>query len=225
MSPARERELAHAFDDNGGASLLCMIDSEEVLSFWFEPRATSSEGAELLAKRWFGGGEALDHELETRFGKAILAARAGELKSWTESPRGNLALLQLLDQFPRNVFRGRAEAFASDEQALALSRRLIETGEFERFDVPERTFVSLPFSHAEDLEAQKVSVALSERNAIAAGPVWSGFMRGGVDFARKHLDVIARFGRFPHRNAALGRASTDAELQYLAYLEHVGQWL
>jgi uncharacterized protein (DUF924 family) len=202
-----------------------MIDSEEVLSFWFEPRATSTEGAELLAKRWFGGGDALDRELDTRFRLGILAARAGELNSWTESPRGSLALLLLLDQFPRNVFRGRPEAFASDDVALALSRRLIETGEFERFDSPEQTFVALPFSHAEDLDAQKTAVALAERIAVAAGPVWSGFMRGGVDFARKHLDVIARFGRFPHRNEALGRVSTDAERAYLAYLAHVGQWL
>jgi uncharacterized protein (DUF924 family) len=202
-----------------------MIDSEAVLSFWFEPSATTSEGAESLAKRWFGGGEALDRELDTRFREAILAARAGELDTWAESPRGSLALLLLLDQFPRNVFRGRAEAFASDEVALALSRRLIDAGEFDRFEVQERTFVALPFSHAEDLEAQKTAVAMAERVAVAAGPVWSGFMRGGVDFARKHLDVIARFGRFPHRNEVLGRASTDAEREYLAYLKHVGQWL
>jgi uncharacterized protein (DUF924 family) len=198
-----------------------MIDYEEVLSFWFEPRATTSEEAELLAKRWFGGGDALDRELDTRFREAILAARAGELDAWADSPRGSLALLLLLDQFPRNVFRGRAEAFVSDDIALALSRRLIDAGEFERFEVQERTFVS----HAEDLEAQKTAVAMAERTAIAAVPPWSGFMRGGVDFARKHLDVIARFGRFPHRNEVLGRVSTDAEREYLAYLKHAGQWL
>jgi uncharacterized protein (DUF924 family) len=202
-----------------------MIDAEQVLSFWFEPRATSKEGADLLGKRWFNGGEALDRELLGRFGEAIAAARRGELDAWESSPRGTLALVLLLDQFPRNVFRGSSESFASDAQALALTRRAIEGGVLDAFEVPELLFLALPFSHAEDLEAQKTAVAMVERFVFRAAPFWEGFMVAGVDFARKHLDVVARFGRFPHRNETLGRASTPAELEYLAYLKRAGQWL
>lgn len=202
-----------------------MIELEEVLSFWFEPRATSKEGADLLGKRWFNGGKELDQALESRFGAAISAARRSELDAWEATPRGTLALLLLLDQFPRNVFRGSSEAFASDEQALALTRRAIASGVTDAFQLPERLFFALPFSHAEDIQAQRTAVAMVERLVFDAGPLWQGFVVGGVDFARKHLDVIARFGRFPHRNETLGRKSTPAELEYLAYLKHVGQWL
>ncbi len=202
-----------------------MIDAEQVLSFWFEPRATSKEGAELLGKRWFNGGEALDRELKTRFSDAISAARLGQLDAWESSPRGALALLLLLDQFPRNVFRGSAESFASDEQALALTRRAIAAGAMDALPVPEAMFFALPFSHAEDIEAQRTAVAMIERLVFRAEPLWEGFVVSGVDFARKHLDVIARFGRFPHRNETLGRASAPGELEYLAYLKRVGQWL
>lgn len=202
-----------------------MIDAEQVLSFWFEPRAATKEEAELLGKRWFNGGEALDRELKNRFGDAIAAARQGELDDWESSPRGALALLLLLDQFPRNVFRGRAESFASDAQALALARRAIAAGAMDALAVPEAMFFALPFSHAEDIEAQRTAVQMIERLVFRAEPLWEGFVIGGVDFARKHLDVIARFGRFPHRNETLARASAPGELEYLAYLKRVGQWL
>lgn len=202
-----------------------MIDPEEVLAFWFEPRASSKEGADQLGKRWFNGGKELDQELDRRFRDAIFAARRGELDVWSASSRGALALLLLLDQFPRNVFRGQADSFASDAQALALARRAIEGGMLDSFEVPERMFFALPFSHAEDLEAQKTAVAMAERNLFVSSALWEGFVVSSVDFARKHLDVIARFGRFPHRNEILGRVSTAAELEYLAYLKRVGQWL
>lgn len=202
-----------------------MIDAEQVLSFWFEPRASSQEGADLLGKRWFNGGEELDRELKVRFGDAISAARRGELDAWESSPRGTLALVLLLDQFPRNVFRGSSESFASDAPALALTRRAIAGGVLDAFEVPELLFFALPFSHAEDIEAQKTAVATVEQLVFRAPPFWEGFMVSGVDFARKHLDVVARFGRFPHRNETLGRASTPAELEYLAYLKRAGQWL
>lgn len=202
-----------------------MIDPEEVLAFWFEPRASSKDGADQLGKRWFNGGKELDQELDRRFRDAIFAARRGELDVWSASSRGALALLLLLDQFPRNVFRGQADSFASDAQALALARRAIEGGMLDSFEVPERMFFALPFSHAEDLEAQKTAVAMAERNVFVSSALWEGFVVSSVDFARKHLDVIARFGRFPHRNEILGRVSTASELEYLAYLKRVGQWL
>jgi len=202
-----------------------MIDPEAVLSFWFEPRATTKEGADLLGKRWFNGGKELDVEIDRRFRQAISAARSGELDAWEGSARGTLALLLLLDQYPRNVFRNHADSFASDAQALALVRRAIAGGVLDAFEVPERLFFALPFSHAEDLEAQKTAVAMVERLVFVTSSLWEGFVVGGVDFARKHLDVIARFGRFPHRNETLGRVSTPEELEYLAYLKRVGQWL
>jgi uncharacterized protein (DUF924 family) len=149
----------------------------------------------------------------------------GELDGWAAEPRGRLALIILLDQFSRNVHRGKPEAFAHDAKALELARTAFDAGVYDGTDAIERLFALLPFSHAEDLDAQKRAVQLSIQSFRAAPPFLRKFLVGSTDFARKHLDVIARFGRFPHRNATLGRASTAEELEYLAYLKDAGQWL
>jgi uncharacterized protein (DUF924 family) len=131
----------------------------------------------------------------------------------------------LLDQFSRNVHRGDPQAFANDGKALDLARSAFDSGMYDGADAIDRLFALLPFSHAEDLDAQKRAVRLSVQSFRAAPAYLRKFLVMSTDFVRKHVDVIARFGRFPHRNATLGRASTEEELEYLAYLKDAGQWL
>jgi uncharacterized protein (DUF924 family) len=200
-------------------------DIDSVLGFWTEPEPTTEEEVAERGKLWFGGGPAVDAEIRERFGGLLERAKRGELDGWAADPRGRLALIILLDQFSRNVYRGKAEAFAHDGKALELSRSAFDHGMYDRADACDRLFVLLPFSHAEDLEAQKRAVELSVESFLSAPPHLKKFLVSATDFARKHLDVIARFGRFPHRNATLGRASTKQELDYLAYLKEAGQWL
>ena len=147
--------------------------------------------------------------MRERFGAAVDAALEDRLGvDWSRNP---LALLLLLDQFTRNLFRGSARAFAGDARALSIAKALVATGADRRFDTIERAFVYLPFEHAESLPMQDESVRLF--TALAAEDPRQA---DGLDYAHRHRDVIRRFGRFPHRNAALGRASTAEELAYLA---------
>jgi uncharacterized protein (DUF924 family) len=134
-------------------------------------------------------------------------------------------LIILIDQFSRNVYRGKPEAFAQDERALKLAREAFDTGLYDGADPVDRLFALLPFSHAEDLDAQRLAVRCAVRSLRNAPPHLRKFVVNTTDFARKHLDVVARFGRFPHRNATLGRASTEEEVEYLAFLKDAGQWL
>jgi uncharacterized protein (DUF924 family) len=198
---------------------------DEVLSYWLEPRPKTP--AELEAKKqfWFTGGQAVDEEIRVRFGELVSKARAGELSAWQETPRGTLALLILLDQFSRNLYRGTPEAFLHDPLCLELARVGFDSGHFDGFDPIERMFAALPFRHAEDVDAQKLAVALAVKDARSATPLLLDFLVYSVDWARKHLDVVVRFGRFPHRNKALGRPSTSDEIEYLEYLKLAGQWL
>lgn len=202
-----------------------MHDSDRVIEFWLEPKPKNDAECEAQGKRWFAGGPAVDREIRDGFAGLTEAARRGELDDWTAAPRRALALVILLDQFSRNLYRGSPDAFSADPKALAIAKALIEPATLAGFDGIEQLFLSLPFCHAEDLDEQKTSVVLVQAIARSAKPEWKKMLTGAVDFNRKHLDVIARFGRFPHRNAVLGREATPAELDYLAYLKAVGQWL
>ncbi len=198
---------------------------DDVLSFWFEPKPDTTEAVAKRSKFWFAGDPVVDQEIKARFRPLVDAARAGELGDWAATVRGRLALTILLDQFTRNVFRGSPEAFAKDPLALEIVRSGWDAGLFDACDALERVFLALPFLHAEDLEVQKRGVAL-EIGLVAGCPEhYKSFLISAVNSARRHLDVIARFGRFPHRNAVLGRASTAEELAYLVYLKDAGQWL
>jgi uncharacterized protein (DUF924 family) len=195
------------------------------LCYWFSPRPTTEAEVEARKQFWFYGGNAVDREIRERFSGLVERACKGELDAWTATPRGTLALIILLDQFTRNVYRGLPEAFAHDPIALELARTGFDSGRFEELDAIERMFAALPFRHAEDVEAQKRAVALAVQDALGATPLFKDFLIYSVDWARKHLDVIVRFGRFPHRNAVLKRESTPEELRYIAYLKFAGQWL
>lgn len=181
----------------------------DILDFWFLPADDPRHGKPR--SEWFLKDTAFDAAIRTRFLPAVDAALAGGLADWEASPRSALALLILLDQFPRNLFRGTARAFAGDAGARSLADAVIARGWAQPMRSVEQVFVYLPFEHSEALADQERAVALfgalAERN-----PDTSGYL----DYARKHREVIARFGRFPHRNAALGRASTTEEVAYLA---------
>lgn len=170
--------------------------ADSVLDWWFSPETKP---------RWFGGGEAFDVAVRERLGALCERALAGELAGWAADSRGLLALVILLDQVPRNIFRGTPRAFAGDPEALALARLAVDRGLDQGLTVDERLFLYLPFEHAEHLAEQQRSVALFR----ALGDP------GYLDYAVRHLAVIERFGRFPHRNAVLGRASTAEELAFL----------
>ena len=202
-----------------------MNEQDRVLSFWIEPKPVTDEEMGARGKLWFMGGKELDQQIEGQFRGLVEAAKRGELDGWAATPRGCLALVILLDQFTRNIYRGSPEAFASDPKAVALSAAGYDTNLFEGLDAIDHMFLSLPFSHAENLEHQKRGVRNAVHQTRGVRPEWKKMMVAGVDFARKHLDVIARFGRFPHRNALLGRESTPDEKEYLEYLRDAGQWL
>ncbi len=183
-------------------------DAAAVLDYWFGPK----DGAEWgqLRKIWFGGGPEVDTEIRERFAALHVRACAGELASWEQTPDGALALVIVLDQFSRNLHRGTAAAFAADATARGVASRAIER-DFDEQVVPvQRWFFYLPFEHSESLADQRRAVTLFE--ALPADSTRDV----GVDYARKHLEVIEKFGRFPHRNEMVGRESTPEEARWLA---------
>jgi uncharacterized protein (DUF924 family) len=202
-----------------------MSEIERVWQFWLEPKPQSEEERKARGALWFGGGPETDRMIKEQFGGLVQRAHAGELDEWAHAARGRLALIILIDQFSRNVYRGSPQAFAQDAKALELARDGFECDLFVGFDSIEQLFAYLPFCHAEDLQWQRRSVWHAQKAALEASPELRPMMNGSVDFARKHLDVIARFGRFPHRNGVLGRETTPDEKQYLDYLKSAGQWL
>jgi uncharacterized protein (DUF924 family) len=204
-------------------------DIDSVLEFWLEPKPTTPAENEAAWQKWFfKTSPELDRTISERFGALLERARRRKLDAWMASPRGRLALIVLIDQFSRNVYRGQAEAFAADALGLELAREGYASGTFDDFDLVEHLFAAMPFRHAEDLNAQRMAVDLAQRHAVLAATTQPAFLNTYVDsveWARRHYDVIARFGRFPHRNATLRRDSTPEETEYLAYLKAVGRWL
>ena len=187
-----------------------MIDSpaQAVLDFWF---GAADDPQHLLPrKQWFVKDEAFDASIRERFGALIESAIGGGCAHWAATPIGAVAQIVVLDQFTRNAWRGNPRAFAGDAIALAAAQALVADGHDRTLPGVQRQFVYLPFEHAEDLVVQRESVRLFaqlERDEPAVGEplIW----------AQRHHDVIERFGRFPHRNAALGRASTPEEIAFL----------
>jgi uncharacterized protein (DUF924 family) len=180
---------------------------QDVLDFWFGAPGSPERGKPRAV--WFKKSDAFDQEVRARFLAVYELAAGGKLAAWNESPHALLAQSIVCDQFPRNMFRNDPRAFATDAQALAAAQRMVELGWDMQLAPIERQFAYLPFEHAEDPAMQQRSLELFERvtadPALADIPLW----------ARKHFDVVARFGRFPHRNAILGRASTPEEIEFL----------
>ncbi len=184
----------------------------ELLRYWFgeAPHDVQATWASRRAL-WFGKDAALDADIRARFGALQRQAAVGALASWAHSPRGALALILLLDQCPRNLFRASPQAFATDAQALRLALAMLDAGDDGRLWPLERVFVYLPLEHAEELAAQQQSVALFTALRDAAPQADRARFDDFLDFAQRHHAIVARFGRFPHRNAILGRASSAQE--------------
>jgi uncharacterized protein (DUF924 family) len=168
-----------------------MASPRNVLTFWFSPARRSL---------WYAGDSGFDADIRRRFLHTYEAACAGQLDHWRKTPQSLLALIIVLDQFPRNMFRGSARAFAADPQAVSLTKEGIEQGFDRNFADAQRNFFYMPLMHSESLSDQELLIRL-------------GF--GDNRYAREHHETIVRFGRFPHRNQALGRQSTAAEAAYL----------
>lgn len=177
----------------------------EVLLFWFGPPGERGKPH----RRWFEKSDAFDRQLRERFVPLYEQAAAGKLARWGEQPEAGLALIVLLDQFPRNMFRGTARAFATDPLALAAARDCVARGHDRGYLPVERLFAYLPFEHSEALQDQLRACELME--ALEAFPETAGVYR----YAVAHREIIQRFGRFPHRNAILGRDSTPEEIAFL----------
>ncbi|MBX3695357.1 MAG: DUF924 domain-containing protein [Steroidobacteraceae bacterium] len=189
--------------------------ADAVLAYWFGDAATDPVAAEARRSLWFGGSADVDATIATRFGATLEAAVRGELESWQGSPRGTLAYILVCDQFPRNVWRGTPRAFALDAQALAAARHLMASGQFVSLTPGEKAFALLPFEHSESLDDQRTCVAHFETLVREVPDAWRAQYEGYLDYARQHLALIERFGRFPHRNRVLGRESSAAELAFL----------
>ena len=177
--------------------------AEEILAFWFGPTP------HVARDIWFRKDDAFDREIRERFGAALAAGIAGAFGEWCTTAHGSLARVVLLDQLPRNAFRGTAEQFAGDPGALATANDALERGFDRALDAHERSFLYMPFEHSERLDMQDRAVERFTELAAETG------VDAPLAWAHKHRDIIRRFGRFPHRNAVLGRESTAAELAFL----------
>jgi len=176
-----------------------MTEPAEIVTFW------TNAGP----KQWFAKSDAFDQAIRTGFEAHHHAAARGELDAWGVTAQGALALLLLLDQFPRNLFRNSGHAFATDGKARALARTAVSAGLDQQVATELRPFFYLPFEHSEDLADQDESIRLCERHRDLTGDADT------LKWAHLHRDIIVRFGRFPHRNAALGRVTTAEELAFL----------
>lgn len=176
-------------------------DPEDILNYWFY---------EVGADRWFNADATLDADIKNRYLEAYEAAAAGRLKSWEETPEATIALLLLLDVFPRRMFRGTARAYETDIDAIDLARRAIIRHFDDRIDKGYKLFFYLPFEHSESIGDQRLGMFyIRERTKEQS---W-------IDESERRFLIVQRFGRFPHRNAALGRENTPEEVDYLASLE------
>lgn len=186
---------------------------DDIHQFWFGRLDEAGMAEPQQQKLWFSANDAIDDALRQRFGALVERALAGELQEWADHDTGLIALVLLLDQFTRNIFRGTARAFAGDPTALVLARDAIAAGRHQQLPAIHRVFLYLPLEHSEDLAAQDECLRLfRELQQAADSDQVAGFTR----YALAHREIIAQFGRFPHRNAILDRESTPEELEHLA---------
>ena len=183
-----------------------MKDYQAVLEYWF---GDGSDPARRQRELWFAGSARVDADVLERFLPQVAGAELGEFDHWRETPDACLALIILLDQFPLMIFRGEARGYRDGDLALPVARHLVERGFDEDYTPSERLFAYLPFEHSEDLTDQERALELFGKIRELPG------MAAAYDYAVKHWEVVKRFGRFPHRNTALGRTSTPEENDFL----------
>lgn len=173
------------------------MQSQDIIQFWFQ---------ELTAKDHFSKSDQLDATIANRFGSTLMAAARGELYTWRVTPLGRLAEILVLDQFSRNIFRNLPQSFAQDPQALALAQELVVSGQDQELNPAQRGFAYMPYMHSESLAIHEQAISVFSQPGL----------EGTLAFELKHKEIIQRFGRFPHRNAILGRTSTPDEQLFLS---------
>ncbi|RXJ74756.1 hypothetical protein CS022_00540 [Veronia nyctiphanis] len=191
------------------------MDKTEVLNFWFG-ELDGDVTKESRQKLWFTGGQDVDQEITERFQDIVSQAGQGRLTDWMETPDGTLALIILLDQFTRNIYRGLGAAFRHDEYALAVCKKGLAKGFDAELPAIQRVFFYLPLEHSELLEDQEESLFRFSQLIKAVDEQHKLMFENFYHFAEEHHDIVARFGRFPHRNSTLGRLSSEKEIQYLS---------
>lgn len=192
-----------------------MTTPQQVHQFWFGELQDEHDLAKDKAKLWFGGGQEVDAQITERFGQTLERARQGELEDWKRSARDTLSLILVLDQLSRNIYRGKPEAFAGDHLSRELTLALIDSGQDQELYPIERVFAYLPLEHSERLSDQLLCLKCMERLEAQAPQDTRPAFKDFRQYAQRHLELIERFGRFPHRNAILGRESTPQEVQYM----------
>ena len=200
-----------------------MTSVDAILAFWIGTAAGDPVIAKLKTKLWFMSSPAADNDLQLRFSQLLLEAEQGLLESWRQSTLGGLALVILLDQFSRNIYRGSASAFANDDAALKIAQNMVSSGQHLSLKPVERVFLHMPFEHSESLQIQAQSVSLFKTLTAEATEEWHPQLQSFTDHALEHREIISRFGRFPHRNKVLGRTNTTAENLYLQSAKTFGQ--
>ncbi|MEZ5707285.1 MAG: DUF924 family protein [Burkholderiaceae bacterium] len=196
---------------------------QAVLDHWFEDGLDKGWPSRNMTAHWFGGGPEQDAQITERFGALVKEAQAGGMSDWAATPLTRLALVIVIDQYSRNVFRGQAQAFAGDARAQQLVLQGLAQGIDEALPTVGRVFFYMPLMHAEDLTLQTECLARFQRLHASASPALQEKLQGNLDAAQEHLDIVARFGRFPHRNAVLGRISTPEETAFLENGPRFGQ--
>jgi uncharacterized protein (DUF924 family) len=197
--------------------------AHDVLDFWFGDGLQRDWPSNDRQAFWFGGGPEQDETIRRRFGALVELGLNGGLADWERTPPTRLALLIVLDQFSRNVYRGQAPAFAGDPRAQQLVLTALAAGEDEALALVGRVFLYMPLMHAEDLALQERCVACFTALHDNSPPELLQTLAGNLHFAIEHRDTVQRFGRFPHRNAALGRESSAEEKAFLKHGPRYGQ--
>lgn len=193
-----------------------MAQPEDVLDFWFADAQLSPDATAVRNEFWFSANPEIDQQIWQFFGDVVNDAAAGLYDNWTDTAYGRLAMIILLDQFPRNIFRGTSEVYRHDELALACAGQGVTLGQLAGLTVPEQVFFLMPYQHAEDISVQRAGVKLMQSMVDGAPDEWREIATGYNDFAVAHHDIVAEYGRFPHRNSLLGRSSTEDEVSFLA---------
>ncbi|MEC7815263.1 MAG: DUF924 family protein [Pseudomonadota bacterium] len=200
-----------------------MFDWKELLDFWFGELDEQGLPDAFHRNRWFRSDRAFDQEIRRRFMSLVLLASEGGLEHWRSGAGGALAEILLLDQFTRNIFRGNSLAFDNDTQARRLCIKAMEQGFDQALPAVQRAFLYMPLQHSERLKDQRTSVTCYEQLAATHDGLLGDFLGSFAQSARDHHDIVARFGRFPHRNKALGRRSSPEEKAYLEGAPRFGQ--
>lgn len=186
-----------------------MKSYHDVHTFWF------GDGKTPNMKLWFEKNEQVDKQIRDKFGPWLGQYPDPEFEEWRQVPQGLVSLVVMLDQFPRNAFRGTPKMFEYDADARDVAQEGLEKGWQDQLPVAQATFLFLPFEHSEDISDQKECIRLFQDLVARATSEEKNLAKGGLDYARKHLVIIEKFGRFPHRNKTLGRESTREELEFL----------